>query len=334
MIGCSKPDSSNNSSEDYETLKAKEKLLDVEVTLPASLVSDSEDPLDEEAKAAGVKKIVKNDDGSITLKMTKAAHRQLLSDFKDSIDDGIDEILEDKENYPSFDSITYNDDLTEFTVNVDPNTYNEIQSLAALVFYIEGNIYQALNAVPENQLATSVNFIDNSCGEILHSYSADSVDDFKKQLDSLEHTDKLTKESSESIKQDDSQDSTTDQAIDNNFIASYLPVDGTYVNSTNGGLPNSCEIKVTKESDNSFRFSIWQIIDENGNGTNKIIFMENIAVFDSPDATTAVFRGQTYTVYFDCSEPFHIYLSGFDQATSLSNRFLNMAAYFDSVYVD
>lgn len=67
IVGCNKPDASNNSSGENETLKAEKNLLDFEVTLPASLVSDSEDTLDEDAKAAGVKEIIKNNDGSITL---------------------------------------------------------------------------------------------------------------------------------------------------------------------------------------------------------------------------------------------------------------------------
>lgn len=190
-----------------------------------------------------------------------------------------------------------------------------------------------INAVPKNQLEATVNFIDNSCAETLHSCSSNEPNNSQGSPDPLD-TNKITDEISDSINQDDSQDPGTDQAVDSSFIASYMPVDGTFINSTNGGFPNTCEIKVAKENDNSFRFSIWQVIDENGNGTNNMIFMENIAVFDSADSTIAVFRGQTYTVYFDCSEPYYIKLSGFDQATSISNNFLNMAAKFESVYED
>ena len=95
-----------SSKEDKGNLKAEKNLLSVEVTLPASLVGDSEATLDEEAKAAGVKDITKNEDGSVTMKMTKKAHKALLEEIKTGIDEGLKEILEDKENYPSFDSIT------------------------------------------------------------------------------------------------------------------------------------------------------------------------------------------------------------------------------------
>lgn len=322
-IGCSKPDTSVNSSEDNEILKVEKNLFDVEVTLPTSLVGDSDDTLDEVVKTAGVTDITKNEDGSITMKMTKKAHKKLLSELRLSIDKSIEEFLSDKENYASFDSISRNEDMTEFNVTVDANTFNITEGMSALAFHIQGGLYQAFNAVPTEQAKVIVNFINKDTGDIIDSVDSSKQNDAN--AGSIDNTENEAKEI---------QDSTVNQTVDTDFSAVNMPVDGTYINSTNGGFPNTCEIRVAKESNNSFRFSIWQVIDENGNGTNNLIFMENIAVFDSADAATAVFRGQTYTVYFDCSNLYNIKLSGFDQATSISNNFLNMSAKFDSVYQD
>lgn len=151
------------------TLKAEENLLSVELTIPASLVDDDTATLDEEAKSAGVKEITKNDDGSITLKMSKSAHKKLLDEFKAGIDESITEILNDKETYPSLTEITYNDDLTEFTVKVDSNTFGGFEGLSALALYIGGNVYQALNAAPEDQIKTIVNFVNKDTGEIIET---------------------------------------------------------------------------------------------------------------------------------------------------------------------
>ena len=164
-------------SSDGDTLKADKKLLSVEVTLPASLVEDSEITLDEEAQNAGVKEIIKNDDGSVTMKMSKDAHKKLLDEIKTGINESIDEILSEKENYPSFESITYDDDVTTFTVSVDASAYGGFQSFAALALYIEGNYYQALNAVPEDQLKTIVNFVDRDTGEIIEGGDSSSFGD-------------------------------------------------------------------------------------------------------------------------------------------------------------
>lgn len=161
-----------------ESLKAEKNLLSVEVTLPASFVGDDSDStatLDAKAKEAGVKEITKNEDGSVTYKMTKAAHKELLAGIKTSIDENINEILADKETYPSFDSIVYNDDVTQFDVNVDPATFGGFQSFAAIIFYLEGNIYQALNTVPEDQIKTIVNFKNKDTGEIIESGDSSSM---------------------------------------------------------------------------------------------------------------------------------------------------------------
>lgn len=174
-----KKESSNSQQE--STVKANKNLLSVEITLPASLVGDSDAELNEETKEAGVKEITKNDDGSITMKMTKASHKKLLSETKQAIDEGIEEILEDKENYPSFDSITYNDNVTEFTVKVNPSTYGGLQSMAALAFYIQGNMYQALNAVPTDQLKTIVNFVNKDTGDVIETADSSQMKDSSAQ---------------------------------------------------------------------------------------------------------------------------------------------------------
>lgn len=162
----------NNKTEDNGgTLSAEKNLFSVEVTIPASLIKEESESteLTEEAKENGVKDVTKNADGSITMKMTKDAHKKMLGSLKSSIDKSISETLADKEKCPSFDSITYNDDVTVFDIKVDSASFNKIESIQALAYYFMGNIYQALNAVPENELKTVVNFIDKDSGEIIES---------------------------------------------------------------------------------------------------------------------------------------------------------------------
>lgn len=157
--------------DDNSTLSAEKNLLSVEVTLPASLIGEESNitELTEEAKENGVKEITQNSDGSVTLKMTKEAHKKLLDSIKQSIDESIAETLADKENCPSFDSISYNDDVTVFEVKVDPASFGGLESIYALTYYIMGNMYQALNAVPENDLKTVVNFVNKDTGEVIQS---------------------------------------------------------------------------------------------------------------------------------------------------------------------
>lgn len=171
-------ESSENTESEESELSAEKNLLSVEVTIPASLLDDSDNTeLTEEAKAHGVTDITENTDGSITMKMTKEAHQELLDSIKVSIDESINDLLADDENYPSFDSITYNDDVTIFDVNVDPATYGGFQSFASISFYVMGNMYQALNAVPESDIKTVVNFVNKDTGEVIESGDSTSMSD-------------------------------------------------------------------------------------------------------------------------------------------------------------
>lgn len=98
--------------------------------------------------------------------------------------------------------------------------------------------------------------------------------------------------------------------------SSYMPVNGIYNNGSDG----SHEIRITGINSSSFKFSIYE-----GNG--KQIFKEHTAVFEEQNGTTAVYRGQNYTLYFDCSEYATITLTGFEEAIDPStNTFWNSNA--------
>lgn len=112
---------------------------------------------------------------------------------------------------------------------------------------------------------------------------------------------------------------------DPSAVAVNMPANGAYYNSTNGGLPNTCDIRVYKSDDLSFKFSIWEHIDAQGKPSNKILLSENTAFFEDKNDTTAVYQGEDYTITFDCSKFRQIKVSGFDEALKLGDTFINMA---------
>lgn len=170
--------STPKSTKSEKSLSADKKLLDVEVTIPASLLDEGDDvELAQREKDKGIKKVTKNEDGSLTIKMSKKAHKELLKEIKATIDENIDEILKDKENCPAFTEITYNDDATVFDIKVDKSLYSGLDSFYALTFYMVGNMYQAMNAVPESEIKTVVNFIDKDTGEVIESGDSSEVNE-------------------------------------------------------------------------------------------------------------------------------------------------------------
>jgi len=146
-------------------------LLNVKVTLPASLFKDSQSTNEEieiNAKAQGIKNVIFNEDGSVTYEMSKDTHKKLLDEFKKSIDDSIKEMLSDSEGTSSFVSIEYNNNCSEFNVMVDSSKYNEWENLIALGFYYQGLFYQCLQGTDPDNAKVIVNFIDKDTGEVLN----------------------------------------------------------------------------------------------------------------------------------------------------------------------
>lgn len=163
-------------SDNNNTISADKNLLTVDVTLPASFFENStHEQIEAAAKENGIQKVKFNDDGSVTYTMSKAKHKELLDSLKSSVDESITEILNDKEAYPSFVSIKYNNDLTEFTVLCEKDKYKPLDAFAAMIFYIEGNFYQAFNGVDSSSLRTVVKFVDQATGEIIETGDSSKI---------------------------------------------------------------------------------------------------------------------------------------------------------------
>lgn len=178
FVGCggnnSKEESPENSNSDK--LSAEENLLSVEITIPSTFFEGQDvDKVVEGAKEKGVGEAKVNENGSVTYKMSKKVHKELLKSSKLNIDESIKKLLDDKETYPSFTEITYNDDVTEFNVYIDSAKYNDMQAFAVFGFYIVGNFYQVINCVPAEKIDTVVNFIDKDTKEIINSGKASDM---------------------------------------------------------------------------------------------------------------------------------------------------------------
>ena len=121
-------------------------LLNVEVTLPATFFEGEDlDSVIAEAKKDGVSKVTKNDDGSLTYKMPKSKHKEMLKDLAKSTDETMEEMKNDKD-FPSIKDISRNKSLSEFTMEVDKGKFEDsFDGFAALGLGITGMYYQAFN---------------------------------------------------------------------------------------------------------------------------------------------------------------------------------------------
>jgi len=176
MVGCGSKNSNDGAKEEKKTesnsggISSEKNLFDVEVTLPAAFFEGSDmSTVETGAKEKGVHEVKVNDDGSVTYIMDKKTHKELLASMKEAVDESIKETLANKENYPSFTDITYNDDLTQFDIKVDKASYGGLQPFVAVGFYMSGNMYQAMNGQSSDKVKTIVNFKDKDTGEVIES---------------------------------------------------------------------------------------------------------------------------------------------------------------------
>ncbi len=122
-----------------------ENLLTVDITLPASLFEDQDmatfDP-DAYAEEQGFKKAVLNEDGSVTVTMTKAKYRELLEEMTQSYEESFSEMIE-SESTPYVKAISHTDDFGTITVDVDRAAYEAgFLDMTPFVVGMTGMMYQ------------------------------------------------------------------------------------------------------------------------------------------------------------------------------------------------
>lgn len=140
-------------------------LLFVEITLPPDMVGDtSEEELREDAEESGFDSYILNADGSVTYRMSRVKHQEFLDEFKEDIDEMIEDTIDDDDS--SVTKISYNDDLTEFTITVDSAKYTVFDTMTAFAYYAMGSLYQSFSGADLDKIDVNVRFIDENGNEL------------------------------------------------------------------------------------------------------------------------------------------------------------------------
>ena len=170
--GCTKNEKDSSSSEATSAtnqIQVEKQLFDVTLTLPADYVEDgtTQEQLEEEIKSnSGIKSVKLNEDGSVTYKMTKKAHQEMMQSMADSIDEAMKEMV-DSEDCPDFVDVKANEDYTAFTVSVSSNELTLNEEFSVLTFYFYGGLYGVYSGeTPEN---IYVDFVNADTGEVIES---------------------------------------------------------------------------------------------------------------------------------------------------------------------
>lgn len=112
-------------------------LFNVEVTLPASFFEGEDmESVAANAEAEGVGEATVNEDGSVTYKMSKSKHNEMMDEMAKSVEESKTEIV-DSGDYPSVRAIENNKHYSKFTVTVDREAFeNSLDGFRNDVYWI------------------------------------------------------------------------------------------------------------------------------------------------------------------------------------------------------
>jgi hypothetical protein len=164
-----KKDTNKDENAKEQGVKVDEGLMNVEVTLPASMFEGEDiDAVIADAKKEGVKEVTKNDDGSLTYKMSKAKHKEMMKEMKTNLLETIEE-TKNGEEYVSIKDITYNDSFSKFTLVVDKEAYeNSMDGFAVLTLGMTGMMYQLFDGVDSDEYSVVVSLKDEATEKVFN----------------------------------------------------------------------------------------------------------------------------------------------------------------------
>ena len=163
----SKSDDAAKDMEALSNISVDKQLLDVTLTIPKEYVGETtQEELDLTVKEKGYKSATLNEDGSVTYVITKAQHKELMEDVKNTINQSLSEMA-GSENYPNVTSVTANEDYTSFTITTKNAEPDVNESFAALAMYMYGGMYAIFNG--EDAENIHVDFVNADTGEVISS---------------------------------------------------------------------------------------------------------------------------------------------------------------------
>lgn len=153
--------------EEEQAIEVDKDLLSVEVTLPAVMFEEENvDDVISEAKADGVKEVTKNDDGSVTYKMSKSVHGEMMKEAEKAIKEYIEE-LKTSEDFTSIQDVIVDKSYSEFTMVVDQEAFeNSLDGFAAFGLGLHGMYYQLFDGVGPDDYEVTIILENTDTGEV------------------------------------------------------------------------------------------------------------------------------------------------------------------------
>ncbi|MDI7740509.1 hypothetical protein QMK38_00710 [Lysinibacillus fusiformis] len=175
LTGCGDKEESKDDAKDTatteeekndESINVDKGLLNVEITLPATFFEEqTEEQIIAGAKEEGYDDVKVNEDGSVTYKMSKAKHTEMMDELEGEMVKSVEEIVKSGD-YPSIKEISYNKSFDEYDVKVEREQYeNSLDGFALLGLVMTSSYYQAFDGKDADKMTITFNMIDNETNE-------------------------------------------------------------------------------------------------------------------------------------------------------------------------
>lgn len=157
-------------STEEKSIEVDKGLLNVEITLPAFLFEDQDiNAVIAEAKNEGVEDVKQNADGSLTYKMSKSKHKEMMKELEEGLMESIED-AKNNEDYVSIKDVTHNKTFSEFTVIVDQEKFeNSFDGFAAFGLGLSGMYYQLFNGVNPEDYKVTIFIKSEATGEVFNT---------------------------------------------------------------------------------------------------------------------------------------------------------------------
>lgn len=165
------PESAEGSDTPSGAAKTQETVTVVIPTVYESVTTQEE--AEKIRKENGYESAVLNDDGSLTIVMSRSQHDEMLGQFKKSVDEGITEIIHTVED-SAIEKIEYNDDYSIFTVTVSGDELGLAERQAADELVMYGTLYHIYSGNDVDHI--KVDYLSSGTGEVIETADSGSLD--------------------------------------------------------------------------------------------------------------------------------------------------------------
>ena len=165
------PESAEGSDAPSGAAKTEETVTVVIPTVYESVTTQEE--AEKIRKENGYESAVLNDDGSLTIVMSRSQHDEMLGQFKKSVDEGITEIIHTVED-SAIEKIEYNDDYSIFTVTVSGDELGLAERQAADELVMYGTLYHIYSGNDVDHI--KVDYLSSGTGEVIETADSGSLD--------------------------------------------------------------------------------------------------------------------------------------------------------------